>query len=72
MPFFWFVMCHAAGYHNEAGVGRALKASGLSRDEVFITTKLYNDSHGYRETLEAFEVSMGELDVDYLDLYLIH
>jgi 2,5-diketo-D-gluconate reductase A len=62
----------AAGYHNEAGVGRAFKASGLNRDEVFITSKLYNDSHGYQETLDAFEESMGELDLDYLDLYLIH
>ena len=62
----------AAGYQNEAGVGRAFRASGLSRDEVFVTTKLYNDSHGYQETLDAFEASMVEVDVDYLDLYLIH
>jgi 2,5-diketo-D-gluconate reductase A len=62
----------AAGYRNEAGVGRAFKASGLSREEVFVTTKLYNDSHGYQETLDAFEASLDKLDLDYVDLYLIH
>jgi len=62
----------AAGYHNEAGVGRAIKSSGLNRNDLFITSKLYSDSHGYRETLKAFEVSRQELDLDYLDLYLIH
>lgn len=62
----------AAGYRNELGVGRALKSSGLQRAEVFITTKLYNDSHGYQETLDAFEASSTALDLDYVDLYLIH
>ncbi len=62
----------AAGYRNEVGVGRAFKSSGLRRDEVFITTKLYNDSHGYQETLDAFEASSTALDLDYVDLYLIH
>jgi 2,5-diketo-D-gluconate reductase A len=62
----------AAGYRNEAGVGRAIKASGLNRGEVYVTTKLYNDSHGYQETLDAFDASMEELDLEYLDLYLIH
>jgi 2,5-diketo-D-gluconate reductase A len=62
----------AAGYRNEPGVGRAFRASGLKRDEVFITTKLYNDSHGYQETLDAFEASSAALELDYVDLYLIH
>ena len=62
----------AAGYRNEPGVGRALRSSGLKRGEVFVTTKLYNDSHGYQETLDAFEASCTALDLDYVDLYLIH
>ena len=62
----------AAGYRNEDGVGRAIKASHLGRDQVYVTTKLYNDSHGYQETLDAFERSMDQLDLEFLDLYLIH
>ena len=62
----------AAGYRNESGVGRALKASGLKREEVFITTKLFNTDQGYDTTLKAFDKSMNELGLDYLDLYLIH
>ncbi|MEZ0164772.1 aldo/keto reductase [Kineococcus sp. LSe6-4] len=62
----------AAGYGNEAGVGDALRASGIPREEVFITTKLANDEHGRDKTLAAFEASMDRLALEYLDLYLIH
>ena len=62
----------AAGYQNEKGVGAALAASGLSRDEVFVTTKLVNPEHGYDSALAAFDRSMDELGLDILDLYLIH
>ena len=62
----------AAGYYNEAGVGAAIKASGLARDEVFVTTKLRNGDQGYESTLAAFEASRSALDLDVVDLYLIH
>jgi len=62
----------AAGYRNESGVGRAVKASGLKREDLFITTKLGNGDHGYDAALKAFEASMELLDIGYLDLYLIH
>jgi 2,5-diketo-D-gluconate reductase A len=62
----------AAAYRNEAGVGDALAAIGLGRDEVFITTKLWNSVQGYDSTLEAFERSRERLGLDYVDLYLIH
>ncbi|MFP3156049.1 aldo/keto reductase [Lachnospiraceae bacterium ZAX-1] len=62
----------AQGYRNEESVGIAVKKSGIKREELFITTKLANDDHGYKETLVAFEQSMEKLDIDYLDLYLIH
>ena len=62
----------AEGYGNESGVGRALKASGVKREEVFITTKLANRNQGYDSTLKAFEGSLERLGLDYLDLYLIH
>jgi methylglyoxal/glyoxal reductase len=62
----------AAGYQNEAGVGAAIKESGLSREELFITTKLANHDQGYESTLRAFEESRRKLDLDYIDLYLIH
>lgn len=62
----------AAGYGNEAGVGSALKKSGLKRDEYFITTKLANVDQGYDSTLKAFDKSLELLGLDYLDLYLIH
>jgi 2,5-diketo-D-gluconate reductase A len=62
----------AAAYRNEAGVGAALAASGLPREEVFVTTKLWNSQQGYDSTLEAFEKSRGRLGLDHVDLYLIH
>ncbi|MER5334153.1 aldo/keto reductase [Micromonospora sp. NPDC002717] len=62
----------AAIYGNEAGVGRALAASGLPREERFVTTKLWNADHGYDATLRAFDASLAKLGLDYVDLYLIH
>jgi 2,5-diketo-D-gluconate reductase A len=62
----------AAAYENEAGVGAAIEASGLAREDVFVTTKLWNSEQGYDSTLRAFENSLGELGTDYVDLYLIH
>jgi 2,5-diketo-D-gluconate reductase A len=62
----------AQGYQNEEGVGAAIAASGISRDELFITTKLTNDQQGYDKTLKAFDESMGKLKLDVLDLFLIH
>lgn len=59
-------------YGNELGVGRAVAASGLPRDEVFVTTKVWNDHHGRDATRRALEGSLERLGVDYLDLYLIH
>lgn len=62
----------AALYRNEAQIGQALRDSGLPREEVFITTKLWNDFRSYDEALQAFEDSLVRLGVDYVDLYLIH
>ncbi|GGD11201.1 glyoxal reductase [Pontibacillus salipaludis] len=62
----------AAAYKNEEGVGQALKDSGLNRDEIFVTSKLWNSDQGYEETLQAFEASLEKLGLEYLDLYLIH
>lgn len=62
----------ASFYDNETGVGQAIKESGVPREELFITTKVWNDEQGYEVTLEAFERSLSKLGVDYLDLYLIH
>jgi diketogulonate reductase-like aldo/keto reductase len=62
----------AAAYRNEAGVGAAIAAAGLPRDEVFVTTKLWNSEQGYDETLRAFDKSLGRLGMDHVDLYLIH
>ncbi|GAB3057944.1 aldo/keto reductase [Salinicoccus sesuvii] len=62
----------AAFYGNEKGVGEAIKASGLPREELFITTKVWNDDLGFEETLNAFNKSLWNLGLDYLDLYLIH
>ena len=62
----------AALYRNERGVGEAVRESGLPRDEVFVTSKVWNDDHGYDATLRAFDASMERLELDVLDLYLIH
>ncbi|WP_280361408.1 aldo/keto reductase [Nocardia wallacei] len=62
----------AAAYGNETEVGQAIRDSGLPRDEVFVTTKLWNSDQGYDSTLSAFDTSMRRLGLDYLDLYLIH
>ena len=62
----------AAIYGNEAGVGRALAASGIPRDELFITTKLWNSDQGFDSTIAAYEASLAALGLDYVDLYLIH
>jgi 2,5-diketo-D-gluconate reductase A len=62
----------AAAYGNEREVGQAVKESGLTRDDVYLTTKLWNADQGYDSTLKAFDASMDRLGLDYLDLYLIH
>ncbi|WP_329183558.1 aldo/keto reductase [Actinacidiphila glaucinigra] len=62
----------AAIYGNEAGVGQALAASGVARDELFVTTKLWNGDQGYDSTLAAFDASLAKLGLDHVDLYLIH
>ena len=62
----------AAGYGNEESVGLAAKESGIAREELFITSKLQNGMHGYENTLQAFEQTMKNLGMEYLDLYLVH
>ena len=62
----------AAAYRNEPGVGAAIAASGWAREDLFVTTKLWNSEQGYDSTLRAFESSLGRLGFDYADLYLIH
>ncbi|MCX7735764.1 MAG: aldo/keto reductase [Candidatus Kapabacteria bacterium] len=62
----------AAFYRNEGDVGRAFRDSGLAREEFFVTTKLWNKDHGYDKALKAFEQSLKNLQMDYIDLYLIH
>jgi len=62
----------AAAYRNEGPVGQAVRASGVDRGEVFITTKCWNDHQGYEEAKQAFHASLGRLETDYVDLYLIH
>ncbi|WP_158891875.1 aldo/keto reductase [Amycolatopsis anabasis] len=59
-------------YANERGVGAAVRASGLPREELFVTTKLWNTEHGHDRALRAFDTSLAELRLDYVDLYLIH
>ncbi len=59
-------------YKNEEGVGQGIKESGVPREELFITSKVWNSDQGYEETLAAFESSLQKLEIDYLDLYLIH
>lgn len=62
----------AAAYGNEAGVGAAIAAAGLARDEIFVTTKLWNAEQGFDSTLRACEQSLERLGMDHVDLYLIH
>ncbi|NBJ70037.1 MULTISPECIES: aldo/keto reductase [Clostridia] len=59
-------------YENERGVGQALVNSSLAREDLFITTKVWNSDQGYENTLHAFEQSLEKLGLDYIDLYLIH
>ena len=62
----------AAIYNNEDGVGEGIRTSGVSRGDIFLTTKLWNDAQGYGSTLKAFDESLKRLGTDYVDLYLIH
>lgn len=62
----------AAIYGNEKGVGEAIRRGGVNREDLFVTSKLWNSDRGYKETLAAFEVTMEKLGLEYLDLYLIH
>jgi diketogulonate reductase-like aldo/keto reductase len=59
-------------YRNEKGVGRAIKQSGVPREEIFVTTKVWNRDQGYQSTLAAFDASLKRLQLETLDLYLIH
>jgi diketogulonate reductase-like aldo/keto reductase len=59
-------------YGNEADVGAAVRESGIPREQIFVTTKLWNDDHGYDKALRAFDASLQRLGLDYVDLYLIH
>lgn len=59
-------------YRNEAEVGEAIRASGIPRQDIFVTTKLWNDHHGYDEAMRACERSLAALRLDHIDLYLIH
>ncbi|WP_058302466.1 aldo/keto reductase [Gorillibacterium timonense] len=62
----------AAVYGNEEGVGQAIRECGVPREELFITTKVWNSEQGYDTTLAAFDASLSKLGLDYVDLYLIH
>ena len=62
----------ASLYGNETGVGRAIHSSGLSRDDVFITTKVWNTQQGFKSTMHAFEESLKRMALEYIDLYLVH
>jgi diketogulonate reductase-like aldo/keto reductase len=62
----------ATAYRNEESVGRAIRESGIPRNEIFLTTKLWNTEHGYDATMRAYEGSAKKLGTDYFDLYLIH
>ena len=62
----------ASFYGNEVGVGDGIKESKVSRDEIFLVTKLWNEDHGYEKAIEAFQQSLERMQTEYLDLYLIH
>lgn len=62
----------AAFYKNEKGIGDGIRDAGVDRTELFVTTKLWNNRHGYDETFKAFDETMQRLGLDYVDLYLIH
>ncbi|MFJ8267284.1 aldo/keto reductase [Peribacillus asahii] len=62
----------AAIYQNEEGVGQAIRESGIPREDIFVTSKVWNTDQGYESTLAAFDASLKRLGLDYLDLYLIH
>lgn len=62
----------ASAYENESGVGAAIAASGIPRDELFVTTKLWNRQQGYDTTLASFDDSLEKLGLEYVDMYLIH
>ena len=62
----------AAMYRNEASVGKAVRECGLKREEIFVTSKVWNKNRGYEKTLAAFEKTLATMELDYLDLYLIH
>ena len=62
----------AAMYRNEASVGKAVKECGLKREDIFVTSKVWNKNRGYEKTLAAFEKTLATMELDYLDLYLIH
>ncbi|MFP3115418.1 aldo/keto reductase [Streptomyces sp. Iso 434] len=62
----------AAAYGNEEGTGKAITRSGIPREELFVTTKLWNSDHGYDPALRAFDSSLEKLGLDHVDLYLIH
>jgi len=62
----------ASAYENEQGVGQAIKQSGISREDIFLTTKVWNTEQGYDKTLQAFEQSLERLQTAYVDLYLVH
>src|SRR6185503_14178677 len=62
----------ASAYRNEAEVGNALRAAGVERDEVFVTTKCFNTQQGHEQAWQALRGSLDRLELDYVDLYLIH
>ena len=62
----------ASRYNNEQSVGEAMRTSGIPREDIFVITKLYDDDHGYDETIAAFGKSLSRLGLEYMDMYLIH